>query len=34
MGYGNHIENGSHDYRGPAKAQVSKVKPVSQVSAT
>jgi hypothetical protein len=26
-GYDNRIQNGSHDYRGPANAQGSKVKP-------
>jgi hypothetical protein len=33
-GYNNNIQNGSHDCRGPAKAQGSKAKPTSQVSVT
>jgi hypothetical protein len=34
VGFGNHLNNGPHDYRGPAKAQGSKAKPTSRVSAT
>jgi hypothetical protein len=33
-GYGNHIRNGSHDYRGPANAQGSKAKPTRRVRAS
>jgi hypothetical protein len=33
MGYDNRIQNGTHDCRGPAKAQGTKGKPNSRVSA-
>jgi hypothetical protein len=33
MGYDNHIQNGPQDCRRPAKAQGSRAKPISQVSA-
>jgi hypothetical protein len=33
VGYGNHIQNGAHDCCGSAKAQGSKAKPTSRVSA-
>jgi hypothetical protein len=32
VGYGNRIQNGPHDCRGPAKPQGSKEKPSCQVS--
>jgi hypothetical protein len=31
-GYDNRIQNGSHDFHGPAKAQGSKVNPINRVS--
>jgi hypothetical protein len=34
VGYGNHMQNRSHDCCGPAKAHGSKAKPASQVNAT